>query len=97
MMIAQNTVMALAEVVGLILQIYLWLIIGRAIISWVDPNPYNPIVRFVYSATEPVLEQARRIIPPLGGIDLSPIAVLLLIIFLRNLIVNSLYDFASRL
>ncbi|MCY3973480.1 MAG: YggT family protein [Candidatus Dadabacteria bacterium] len=97
MMIAQNTVMALAEVVGLILQIYLWLIVGRAIISWVDPNPYNPIVRFVYSATEPVLEQARRIIPPLGGIDLSPIAVLLLIIFLRNLIVNSLYDFASRL
>ena len=97
MMIAQNTVMALAEVVGLILQIYLWLIVGRAIISWVDPNPYNPIVRFVYSVTEPVLEQARRIIPPLGGIDLSPIAVLLLIIFLRNLIVNSLYDFASRL
>ena len=97
MMIAQNTVMALAEVVGLILQIYLWLIVGRAIISWVDPNPYNPIVRFVYSATEPVLEQARRIIPPLGGIDLSPIAVLLLIIFLRNLIVNSLYDFAGRL
>lgn len=96
-MIAQNTVMALAEVAGLILQIYLWLIIGRAIISWVDPNPYNPIVRFVYSATEPVLGQARRIIPPIGGIDLSPIAVLLLIIFLRNLIVNSLYDFASRL
>ena len=96
-MIAQNTVIAVAQVTGLILEIYSWLIIGRAIVSWVDPNPYNPIVRFLYSATEPVLGQARRIIPSLGGLDISPIAVLLFIIFLKNLIVRSLYDFASGL
>lgn len=95
-MIAKNTILAVAQVIGLILEIYSYLIIGRAIISWVDPNPYNPVVRFLYSATEPVLERARRVIPSLGGLDLSPIVVLILIIFLKNLIVSLLYGFAHR-
>ena len=94
---AQGTIVALAQAVGLVLEIYSWLIIGRAIISWVDPNPYNPIVGFLYSVTEPVLERARRIIPLIGGIDLSPIAVLILIMFLKNLIVQNLYGIAGRL
>ena len=96
-MIAQNTVIAVAQVIGLILEIYSWMIIGRAIVSWVDPNPYNPIVRFLFSATEPVLEQARRVIPSLGGLDISPIVVLILIIFVKNLTVNFLYNLARGL
>lgn len=96
-MLAQNTVIAVAEVVSLILTIYTWLIVARAVISWVDPNPYNPIVGFLYSATEPVLAQARRVVPFIGGIDLSPIAVLLLLFFVRRVIVDTLYGIAQGL
>ncbi|WP_462137572.1 YggT family protein [Candidatus Mycalebacterium sp.] len=96
-MLAQSTVIAIAEVVNLILTVYTWLIVARAVISWVDPNPYNPIVGFLYSATEPVLERVRRVIPFIGGMDFSPIAVLLLLIFLRRIIVGTLSGFAQGL
>jgi len=82
---------ALAGVVDLLLNVYTYLIIGRAIISWVSPDPYNPIVRFLYTATEPVMRVARKIIPPIGGtLDISPIIVLLLIFLLRSFL-NQLF------
>ncbi len=96
-MFAQNTVLAVADVISLVLEVYTWLIVARALISWVDPNPYNPIVNFLYTVTEPVLERARRIIPLIGGIDFSPIAVLLLIIALRRIVVGALYGIAQGL
>lgn len=84
-------IQAVAGVVDLLLNVYTYLIIGRAIISWVNPDPYNPIVRFLYNATEPVMSVARRIIPPIGGtLDISPIIVLLLIFLLRGFL-NSLF------
>ena len=64
-----NFLRAIAEVVDILLSVYIWLIVGRAILSWVNPDPYNPIVRFLYSATEPVLGFARRYIPPIGGLN----------------------------
>ncbi|MCY4379255.1 MAG: YggT family protein [Candidatus Dadabacteria bacterium] len=91
-----NFLRAIAEVVDILLSVYIWLIVGRAILSWVNPDPYNPIVKFLYSATEPVLGFARRYIPPIGGsIDLSPIVVLLLIVFIKRAVVNSLFQAAA--
>lgn len=93
-----NFLRAVAEVVDILLTVYIWLIVGRAIISWVNPDPYNPIVRFLYSATEPVLGFARRHIPSIGGtLDLSPLVVLLIVIFLKRAVVTSLLQFASGL
>ncbi len=97
MILAQNTMVAVANILDLILTVYFWLIIARALISWVEPNPYNSIVNFLYSVTEPVLEQVRRIVPMIGGFDLSPIAVLILIQVVKQVIVNTLYGLAHGL
>ncbi len=98
MSVLGNLVSALATVLGLLLNVYMWIIVARAIISWVSPNPYNPIVNFLYMATEPVLRYARRIIPPIGGtLDLSPILVLVAIVFLRQFLVQSLMQIAKGL
>jgi YggT family protein len=69
----------------------MWIVIARAILSWVNPDPYNPIVRFIHNVTEPVLYRIREKIPiNFGGIDFSPIIVILCVIFLQNFVVNSL-------
>jgi YggT family protein len=89
---------ALAYILDLGLTIYMWLIIARALLSWVNPDPYNPIVRFLYNVTEPVLGWVRRRVPIVfGGLDLSPILVLLAIVFLQKFLVASLLDFAYRI
>ncbi len=95
MFVITNFVSAIAYVIELVLNIYMWIIIARALISWVNPDPYNPIVSFLYRATEPVLSRVRRIIPYLGGIDLSPLVVLLIIYFLKLFVVRSLYMLAN--
>jgi len=87
---------AVAGVIDLLLNVYMYLIIGRAIISWVNPDPYNPIVNFLNTATEPVMKIARKIIPPIGGtLDISPIIVLVLIYFLRILVNQFLFNLAN--
>jgi YggT family protein len=89
---------ALAYILNLGLTIYMWVIIARALVSWVNPDPYNPIVRFLYNVTEPVLGWVRRRVPiVIGGLDLSPILVLLVIIFLQQFLVASIFDFAYRI
>ncbi len=81
---------AVLDVVLLLLNILQWLIIIAALVSWVSPDPRNPIVRFLYAATEPILRPFRRILPPqrTGNIDFSPILVILLIFFLRQLLIR---------
>jgi YggT family protein len=89
---------AVAEVLYWGLEIYMWLIIARALISWVNPDPYNPIVRFLYNVTEPVLSYLRRRFPMVyGGLDLSPLAVLAVIIFLKVFLVGTIMSYAFRL
>jgi len=89
---------AVAEVLYWGLEIYMWLIIARALISWVNPDPYNPIVRFLYNVTEPVLSYLRRRFPMVyGGLDLSPLAVLAAIIFLKAFLVGTLMSYAIRI
>jgi YggT family protein len=93
-----NLVDALAALLHLVLNIYIWILIARAIISWVNPDPYNPIVRFLYRVTEPVLRPVRNLLPLQGlGLDLSPMIVLLIIYVLDQFLVSSLRDLASTL
>jgi len=93
-----NILFGLGKVLDLVLEIYTWIIIARAVISWVSPDPYNPIIQFLYRATEPVLGFIRRRVPlAMGGLDLSPILALLAIAFLRYAVVKTLIDLAYRL
>jgi YggT family protein len=91
MFIIGNFIKAVAIILHYILTFYMWIVIARAILSWVNPDPYNPIVRFIHNVTEPVLYRIRSKIPVnFGGIDFSPIIVILGVIFLQNFVVNSL-------
>jgi len=98
MFVLSNFLVAVAKILNIALTLYMWIIIGRAIISWVNPDPYNSIVRFLYSVTEPVLYSIRRRLPiSFGGFDFSPIIVILAIIFLQAFVVQSLIQFAVQL
>jgi len=96
--IVVNFLEALAQVLYYLLEAYMWIVVARAVISWVNADPYNPIVRFLYNATEPVLYRIRRALPLYaGGIDFSPILVFVGILFLQRFLVQSLYDMARSL
>lgn len=98
MYIIANLVNALAMILHIVLNLYMWVIIARAILSWVNPDPYNPIVRFLYNVTEPVLYAIRKRVPVFfGGIDFSPMLVILAIYFLDSFLVPSLAQTALRM
>jgi len=97
MFVFANLLEALAQILNVGLEIYFWILIIRALISWVNPDPYNPIVRFLYQATEPVLERIRRVLPVMGGLDLSPLIAILAIMFIKRFLVATLIDIAFRL
>lgn len=97
MFVISNFLDALAIIISWGLTIYMWVIIIRALISWVNPDPYNPVVQFLYQATEPVLFAVRKRLPYTGGIDLSPIVVIMAILFLQVFLVGTLRDIAVRL
>ena len=93
-----NFLFALAKLVEILLGAYMWIVIGRAILSWVNPDPYNPIVRFLHDVTEPVLSRIRRMLPALGGsIDFSPMILILAIYFLISFLVPTLKHMATAL
>ncbi len=97
MFVFNNLIVALAQVINIILTIYMWIIIFRAVISWVNPDPHNQIVIFLYRVTEPVLGPIRRKIPMRNiGIDISPVIVLLVIVFLKYFLVETLMQVAAR-
>jgi YggT family protein len=90
--------MALAQLVNIVLQAYFWIIIARAVLSWVNPDPFNPIVRFLYRVTEPVLRIVRYRLPTMAmGLDLSPMVVILVLYFVDWFLVSSLRDLALGL
>jgi YggT family protein len=89
---------AIANVLDYVLLLFMWIVIARAVLSWVNPDPFNPIVRFIHNVTEPVLYRVRAFIPvSFGGIDFSPIIVLLGVIFLRTFVVSSLIRLSDSL
>ncbi len=98
MFVLGNFLGAIAGVLDIVLTIYMWIVIISALITWVNPDPYNPIVRFLFSVTEPVFATVRRVLPfPYMGIDFSPIIVLLIIIFMQQFLVRTLHQIAMNL
>jgi YggT family protein len=97
MFILANFLNAIAYVLEFVINIYMYIIIARAIISWVNPDPYNPIVRFLYQATEPVLSRVRNLLPNMGGLDISPLIVILAIFFLQKFVINSVFEMVNRM
>jgi len=85
-----NTLLiSILQFINVIIGIYIWVVIIAALITWVQPNPYNPIVRFLYSVTEPVYAFIRRYIPTnFGGFDIAPIILILALEFIQILINN---------
>lgn len=89
---------AIAKILGGLLWAYMWVVIIRALLSWVQPNPYNPVVRFINGLVDPVTYRISRIIPTrIGMIDLSPIILLVIVIFLREFFVRVIYSTGARL
>ena len=98
MFVLGNFIGALAGVLDTVLTIYMWIVIISALISWVNPDPYNPIVRFLNGVTDPVFAFIRRKLPmPAMGIDISPIIVILAIIFLQQFLVRTLNQVAMSM
>ncbi len=92
-----NFIMAIAKLIKFVLSAYIWVVIARAVISWVNPDPYNPIVRFLRQVTDPLLMHIRRYVPIMGGMDLSPMILILIIIFLQSFLVPTLQQLALNL
>jgi YggT family protein len=84
--VAGNFFITLIRIGTTILDLYIFIIIGRAIISWVNADPYNPIVQFIYKVTEPPLAKIRQFLPPLGGLDLSPMVLIFAIILVKSIL-----------
>ncbi|MGD8329427.1 MAG: YggT family protein [Acidobacteriota bacterium] len=97
MFVIANLIDATAYIINMGLTFLLILVFARAVISWVQASPYNPIVQFLYSTTEPILRPIRRRLPVTPGIDLSPLVVLVAVIFLQRFLVQSLLQLAARL
>ena len=97
MFVVGNFLRALAGLLNWALWAYIWILVARAVISWVSPDPYNPIVQFLVRSTEPVLRPVRRLLPFPGGIDFSPLVVILGLVFLQQFLVPSLLQLAWRL
>ena len=98
MFVLSNFLSSLAIVLEYIFTFLYWLILIRALVSWVNPDPYNPIVQFLYKTTEPILNPIRRFLPPSlkFGIDISPIIAFLIIIFLKSFLVGTLINLSYR-
>lgn len=98
MLILANILQGIAVVLDMLLGFMILVVIARAIISWVNPDPYNVIVRFLHSSTEPLLRPLRRYIPPIGGaLDLTPLILLLLLYFVQIAVVQTLKDYATKM
>ncbi len=93
-----NIILGIANVLDVVLNIYKWIIIIRALLSWVNPDPYNPIVQALTRLTEPVLRPLRKLAPPYKvGIDLSPLIAILIILFLDYALIANLKQFGYSL
>ena len=98
MFVFGNFIIGLAKVIDIVLTLYMWIIIIRALITWVNPDPYNQIVIFLNRITEPVLRPIRRKLPFNSmGMDFSPFIVVLIIIFLQYFLVQTIIQLAQRL
>jgi len=97
MFVLGNLLSALAQLLQMVFQIYTLILIVRVLITWVNPDPFNPVVQFLARVTDPVLEPLRRVIPSIGPFDLSPLVALLLLQALQHFLIRTLWDLSVRL
>ncbi|MEW6457169.1 MAG: YggT family protein [Acidobacteriota bacterium] len=99
MIFLANLLKSIAQLIHMSLNLYMWIIIIRALISWVSPDPRNPVVIILVRLTEPVLRPIRRYVPPwrMGGIDISPLIAILIIIFIDNFLLETLIEYSIKL
>jgi YggT family protein len=99
MIVVSNALSAAAAVLGSLLNIYFWIVIISAVLSWVKPDPYNPIVRVLRLLTEPVFYRVRKWLPftYMSGLDFSPVIVLLAIELVNGIVISSMYQYALKL
>ena len=97
MILISNILIGLAQVLNGVLNVFLWVIIIRVVMSWFSPDPHNPIVRFITEVTEPLFRYVRRYVPNVGPLDLSPIILMLLIMFLQAAVVSTIVEYAVRM
>lgn len=97
-MVLSTLIEALAQILSMVINIYIWIVIIAALITWVRPDPYNPIVQILYKLTEPLYAKIRKVIPTLiGGIDIAPIIVILALQFINLFVVKLLLRLANSL
>lgn len=96
MFVLSNFLMSLAQLLEVVFTLLSWLIIVRALISWVSPDPFNPIVQFLYRATDPILAPIRKFLPALGPLDISPIVAFFILLFLKSFLVSTIMELAAR-
>jgi YggT family protein len=90
--ILQGLQFTLIKMVASAIEIYAYIVVARAILSWVNPDPYNPIVRFLYNATEPVLQRLRQLLPlRVGGLDFTPMVLIFVLFFVSNFLRTLLF------
>ncbi len=98
MFVISNFVISVAQLLGFVLTVYMWIVIGRVVVSWVSADPRNPVVVFLYAATEPVFSFLRRFLPlRFLGLDFAPMVLLLIIMFLQGFLVQTLKEIAVRM
>ncbi len=97
MFIFANLFEAMAKLIDIILTVYIWLIVGRAILSWFNFDPYSPIVQFLVKITEPLLSRIRRVVPDFGGLDISPLILIVGLYIAESFFVNTFRDLAFAL
>ncbi|MCX8034238.1 MAG: YggT family protein [Thermodesulfovibrio sp.] len=97
MSILGNFIIVIANILDIALTIYSFIIIASALVSWVNPAPYNPIVRFLYKVTEPILRPIRKLIPFRLPVDISPLILLFLIYFIQKFLILSLIELGYRI
>ena len=97
MFVAGNFLIAIGGILRWAINIYTWLIIIRALLSWVNPDPYNPIVIFLRRSTDLILEPLRRKIPSFGGIDFTPLIAIFILVFINRFLVTSIIEWGWRL
>jgi YggT family protein len=99
MFIVANFLVAVARVLDIGINVFIWLIVIRAIVSWISVDPFNPIVQFLNKSTDPLLFPIRKLLPfsLKWSIDITPIIAVLILIFAQSFVVNTLVDIAMRL
>lgn len=99
MILISNIITGFASLIGTLSSLYMWLFIINVIFSWIQPNPFNPIVSFIRAITEPVLFRIRKYLPfTFGmGIDFSPLVAILLLQLFNSIVIQTIYEYGLQL